>query len=76
MKTAAPPPPPPEKGHPLFPINPTLKIEILSSPPPFLKIREEAQLPHPHPPNRKKGGGGAVQPYVLPSSSTIHTFHF
>ena len=27
------PPAPPEKSHPLFPSNPSLKIEILSSPP-------------------------------------------
>ena len=31
-------PPPPEKSHPLFPSNPPLKVEVLSSTPPFLKI--------------------------------------
>ena len=41
---------PPEKSHPLFPKNP-LKIEILSSHLPFLKIWLEAQ-----PPSRNGGG--------------------
>ena len=44
---------PPEKSHPLFPINPPLKIEILSTPPPpFLKIAE-------------RWGGGAVVPTMV-----------
>ena len=33
---------------PLFPSNPSLKVEVLSSPP-FLKIWLEAQTPPPHP---------------------------
>ena len=40
-----------EKGHPMFPNNPPLKTEILSSLP-FLKIWWEAQ-----PPCRMGGGG-------------------
>ena len=48
--------PPPEKRHPLFPRNHPLKVEILSSPPPFLKIWLEAQLP---PPPRAERGEGA-----------------
>ena len=45
---------PPEKSHPLFPSNPPLKAEVLSSPP-FLKTWLEAQPPSP----LQKGGGGA-----------------
>ena len=31
-------PPSPQKSHALFPSNPSLKVEVLSRPPPFLKI--------------------------------------
>ena len=37
------PPSPLEKSHPLFPSNPPLKVEVLSSPPLFLKIWFEVQ---------------------------------
>ena len=43
------------KVIPLFPSNPPLKVEVLSSPPPFLKIWLEAQPPPP----LQKGGGFA-----------------
>ena len=39
--------PPPEKSHPLFPSNPPLKVEVLSSPPPLLEIWLETQPPPP-----------------------------
>ena len=39
-----------EKSHPLFSSNPPLKVEVLSSSPPFLKIWLEAR------PLQKKGG--------------------
>lgn len=42
-----------KKGHPLFPSNPPLKVEVPSSAP-FLKISLEF-----HPPSRKEGWGGA-----------------
>ena len=42
---------PPEKSHPLFPINPPLKIEILSTPPPVFENC------------RKVGGGGGGAHY-------------
>ena len=38
-----------KKVTPLFPSNPPLKVEILSSAPPFLKIWLEAQPPPPPP---------------------------
>ena len=38
---------PPEKSHPLFPNKPPLKVEVLSSPTPFLKIWLEVQPPLP-----------------------------
>ena len=45
-------PPSPEKSHPLVPSNPPLKIEVLSSRPPFFKIWLEAQpTPNPQPPS-------------------------
>ena len=40
------------KVIPLFPSNPPLKVEVLSSPPPFLKIWLEAQPP----PLAERGG--------------------
>ena len=43
---------PPRKIHPLFPSNPPLKVEVLSSLPHFLKIWLEAQ-----PAPLQKGGG-------------------
>ena len=50
----------PEKSHPLFPGNPPLKIEVLSSPPPpFSKIWLEAQ-----PPSPAERGGCAHYGYV------------
>ena len=48
---------PPEKGHPLFPINPPLKTEILSSPP-FLKIG--TRFTHPTSPPAERGMGVGV----------------
>ena len=48
-------PPPPEKSHLIFPSNPPLKVEVLSNPPPFLKIWLETQ-----PPLQKGGRGGGV----------------
>ena len=45
-----------KKATSLFLSNPPLKVEILSSPPPFLKIWLEAQPP----PTLQKGGGGRV----------------
>ena len=55
---------PPEKSHPLFPSNPPLKVEILSSPPPsFLKIWLEAQPPPPPPHPCRKGGEGVHTMY-------------
>ena len=53
------PPPPPEKSHPLFPSNPSLKVEVLSSPP-FLKIWLEAQTPPPRQPLSERGGAHYV----------------
>ena len=38
------PPPSPKKGDPIFPSNPLLKVEVLSSPP-FMKMWLEAQPP-------------------------------
>ena len=53
---------PPEKSHPLFPSNPPLKVEVLSSSPPFwklgLKIWLEVQPPSPPPAER--GGGSCM----------------
>ena len=46
-----------KKVTPLFPSNPTLKVEVLSSPP-LIKIWLEAQSP---PPCRKRGGGGGME---------------
>ena len=48
------PPSPLEKSHPLFPSNPPLKVEVLSSPPLFLKIWFEVQPL----PSQQKGRGG------------------
>ena len=42
-----------KKSHPLFPSNPLLKVEVLSSLP-FLKIWLEVQTPHP-PAERGRG---------------------
>ena len=47
-----------KKVTPLFPSNPPLKVEVLSSPAPFLKIWLEVQTPpSPHPRPQQKGGG-------------------
>ena len=54
-KNCTTPPPPLEKVTPLFPINPPLKIIVLSKPP-FLKISFEVQPPLPQ---QNRGGGGA-----------------
>ena len=44
MSQLQPPTPTPKKSHPLFPSNPPLNVEVLSSPP-FLKTWLEAQPP-------------------------------
>ena len=52
----------PLKSHPLFPSNPRLKIEILSSPP-FYKFGWRL-IPLP-PPSRKEGVHTRVNPYQM-----------
>ena len=49
----APPPPPSKKVTSLFSSNPLLKVEVLSSPPPFWKFGRRFNLP------QQKGGRGA-----------------
>ena len=55
---------PPEKSHPpLFPCNPPLKVEVLSSPP-FWKFGWRLNPP------AERGGGGGGAHYVSPSRLT------
>ena len=51
----APHPPPPQKSHTVFPSNPPLKAEVLSSPP-FLKIWLGARTPPPPSFYRRRAG--------------------
>ena len=62
-----------KKVTPLFPSNPPLEIEILSSPP-LLKIWLEAQLPPP--PGRKGGGVHTMQNLGISSERTFWMFPF
>ena len=52
VKSAPPPTPSPEKGHPHFPSNLPVKVEILSSPPLFENLGGSTPLP----PSRKWEG--------------------
>ena len=61
---------PPEKSRSLFPSNPPVKNEILSSPA-FLKTWPEAQPPPPPPSSCRKGGGDAHYESDLCSSNQV-----
>ena len=52
---------PPKKSHPLFPSNPPLKIEILSSPPFF----ENLVVGSTSPAERNGGGGGGGAAHIM-----------
>ena len=59
---------PPEKSLPLFPSNPSLKVEVLSNPPLFENLVGGST-----PPAEKGGGGGAH--YEWEKKSTYMHLH-
>ena len=59
---------PPEKSHPLFPSNPPLQMEALSSPPLFWKFGRRL---NPLPPSRPQQKGGRCTLYKLSPKSDL-----